>query len=260
MKISYFTGRFQNAHHGFVLRILFGMVVVSFYLAFPCTVDGAVSFRNELFSLEVNKKPLSDVLNQISETTGYEFEIAEQWDDFPVTVAFVDLPLHEGLKRILNGLNNAVIYDSDGKIKILIYGKVEDERRPSGRFDREPISRVPRPYIRPPVGPPPSIQSSDSSEKEETSETDQEDSEQSEDSDQESKEESAESEQEDSEKSNETGQESKEESAESEQEDSEKAEKPAQESGNVSNEGQETAEDRSEETGKDTLQETGKSQ
>jgi len=79
------------------------------------------SIAEEIISLDVTGQPLGEVLEDISEATGYQFIIDESWEEFPINASFKNEPLHKGLKIILRNLNNAVIYGSDHKIKIIIY-------------------------------------------------------------------------------------------------------------------------------------------
>jgi type II secretory pathway component GspD/PulD (secretin) len=111
------------------------MVVVIFWLAcccgllFPASAVGEKSVADEIISLEVADKPLGEVLENISDATGCQFTIDASWEDYPITASFKNEPLYRVLKRILHDFNNAVIYGSDRRIKIIIY----DESAPSGK-------------------------------------------------------------------------------------------------------------------------------
>ena len=84
---------------------------------------GATEFRDELISLNLENRPLGEVLDAITEKTGHTFSISEEWLDFPVSVTVSDMPLHRVLKSIFTNLNNAIIYKSDGSIKIMVYAE-----------------------------------------------------------------------------------------------------------------------------------------
>ena len=84
---------------------------------------GATKFRDELISLNLENRPLREVLNTITENTGHTFIISEEWLDYPVSVTVRDMPLHRVLKLIFANLNNAIIYKSDGSIKIMVYAE-----------------------------------------------------------------------------------------------------------------------------------------
>jgi hypothetical protein len=229
-------------------------VIVMLLCHIPLTpsVHGDFSPENERITVDVTEKALADVLDAVSEAVGCEFEMGEQWDDFPVTASFAGLPLHEGLKRILNGLNNAIIYGSDGNIKILIYGKTADERTSTRQFAGQPISVTPPPGTRPPFRSSPSMRAPNLSEGEETSGTGSEDAGEPKATDQESEEETTETEQDDVEKSDEKDQESEEEASEAEQENTGKSEEPAEGSENATDEDREADEDKSEEKDDDS--------
>jgi hypothetical protein len=74
----------------------------------------------ERITINVKNKPLGEVLSVISQTTGYGFILDESWRGYPVTAYLIDTPLHSGLKRILSGLNHAIVYLPESRIKILI--------------------------------------------------------------------------------------------------------------------------------------------
>ena len=93
-------------------------------LSVPQFANCENSVAEELISLDIKNQPLGEVLDVISDETGYQFSMDESWKEFPVTASLKNEPLHRGLKRILRNLNNAVIYGSDGIIRIKIYDRV----------------------------------------------------------------------------------------------------------------------------------------
>jgi len=82
-------------------------------------------------SLEVENQRLGDVLKIISLDTGFKFKLNDQWSTYPVNASIENKPLNRGLKLILQGLNHAIIYESDKSIKIMVYGKVEPRKTDS---------------------------------------------------------------------------------------------------------------------------------
>lgn len=110
-------------------------VFVIFWLAccgallIPASALGENSVADAIISLEVADKPLGEVLENISDAAGCQFNIDASWEDYPITASFKNEPLYRVLKRIFRDLNNAVIYGSDRKIKIIIY----DESAPAGK-------------------------------------------------------------------------------------------------------------------------------
>jgi hypothetical protein len=80
-------------------------------------------------TLSVTDQPLGDVLDALTDETGYLFTLNDRWDDYPISAVVHDLPLEQGLKRLLRSLNHTIIWEADNVVTIMIYGKVD----PSGR-------------------------------------------------------------------------------------------------------------------------------
>jgi hypothetical protein len=91
------------------------------------TVAEPAATHAELISMTIEDEPLGDVLKKISMATGYEFSLDDSWQSYRVTASLEKVSLHKGLKRILRNLDNAIIYGSDRKIKIIIYDKTAPE-------------------------------------------------------------------------------------------------------------------------------------
>jgi len=92
---------------------------------------GAESQDEPHISLKVKNQPLGDVLKQITLDTGFKFKLNDKWSIYPVNASIENMPLHRGLKLILQGLNHAIIYESDESIKIVVYGKVDSRKTDS---------------------------------------------------------------------------------------------------------------------------------
>jgi hypothetical protein len=92
------------------------------------TAGGGVIHRaaaqDSLISLTVNNQPLGEVLEAIASSSGYQFTLNQQWQDYPVSATINNLPLEQGLKRLLRNLNHTLIWESDREVTIMIYGKV----------------------------------------------------------------------------------------------------------------------------------------
>ncbi len=78
-----------------------------------------------VISLTVKDEPLADVLDTISEETGYQFHLSPAWQSHPVSATIINLPLEKGLKRLLKSLNHTIIWESDHTIVIKVFGKSE---------------------------------------------------------------------------------------------------------------------------------------
>lgn len=124
----------------FSLYFIFSIAIFFTSGAVVYAATGEDAVADEIISLDVSEQPLDQVLAKISETTGYEFIIDDSWKDFAVTVSFSNLPLHRGLKMIFQTLNNAIIYRSDGKIKIIIYDDIEPTATTAGPSQTERLS------------------------------------------------------------------------------------------------------------------------
>ena len=79
------------------------------------------SVADEIISLNVIAQPLGEVLKTVSSAIDCRFSIDGSWEDYPVTASFQNKPLHAALKSLLRKVNNAIIYDSERHVKILIY-------------------------------------------------------------------------------------------------------------------------------------------
>jgi len=146
---------FRNLHQqDAVVFILFSLICCC-GLSIPLPANCENSIAEELISLDIKNKPLGEVLEDISAETGYQFSIDESWNKFPVTASIKNEPLHKGLQRILRNLNNAVIYGSDGTIKIKIYEREKSSGNPAGRsiVNRSNDETINQPVI--PINPPP---------------------------------------------------------------------------------------------------------
>ena len=124
-------------------------------------------------SIKADNKPLNQVLEEISEASGYTIQFDEKWGNEPVSLSLENKPLDEALNRVLANLNHAVIWnEAEKNISIFIIAKTGsgksissypsrvsgDEQRVSGA--RRPITnnrsvqrsptfrRQPEPYDR----------------------------------------------------------------------------------------------------------------
>jgi len=82
---------------------------------------------DEPISLNIENRPLGEVLAAITKITGHAFIIDPQWLDMPVSISVEATPLHRVLKFIFTDTNNAIIYKSDGNIKVIIYSETAEQ-------------------------------------------------------------------------------------------------------------------------------------
>jgi type II secretory pathway component GspD/PulD (secretin) len=92
---------------------------------------GETASGDELISLNVEQKPLREVLAMLTKITGHAFIIDDQLQDMPVSISAKAIPLHRALKIIFADINNAIVYQSDGKIKIIVYNEAPEKNRGS---------------------------------------------------------------------------------------------------------------------------------
>jgi hypothetical protein len=88
----------------------------------------------ELISLEATDQSLRKVLNKIAADTGYQFIFDESWENHLISTSIKNEPLYKGLKRILNNLNNVIIYRSDRTIEIIIFDEAATSANRSNAF------------------------------------------------------------------------------------------------------------------------------
>ena len=111
----------ENLNQNFIVACVSFGLIFFYWFFIPATAGGEKSVADEIISLDVTDRPLGEVLESISDATGCQFKIDASWEDYPITASFKNEPLYRVLKRIFRDLNNAVIYGSDRKIKIIIY-------------------------------------------------------------------------------------------------------------------------------------------
>jgi len=127
------------------------VVAVLCLVLFACAAFAAepTSPKQERITVNAKDRPLGEVLSAISQTTGYRFILDERWRAYPVTAYLVEAPLHSGLKRILSGLNHAIVYLPEDRIKIQIFeghppGTAATGRPPATPSMGSPASKPPR--------------------------------------------------------------------------------------------------------------------
>ena len=119
--------------------ILAGVILWGYFMA---TVGGAAQTApgDETISLNIEERPLSEVLALITKTTGHAFTIDDQWLDMPVSISVKATPLHKVLKLIFTDLSNAIIYQSNGNIKIIIYSETAEQKKSAASQNTESSS------------------------------------------------------------------------------------------------------------------------
>ena len=120
------------------LFILPGSVVVAVR---PAVAQDAT--ENPRISLTADNEPLGDVLDTIASDTGYHFNLDSKWQDHPVSATIGNLPLEQGLKRLLRSLNHTIIWDADKTVTIMVFGKADPARPGTAISFAEPPQAYP---------------------------------------------------------------------------------------------------------------------
>lgn len=84
---------------------------------------GADSSPDRSISLDMTNRPLSEVLDRLSQITGYRFKYDREWTTENISVKIVDQDLDKSLRMILGHYNYGILYGTDGDVRIMIYGE-----------------------------------------------------------------------------------------------------------------------------------------
>jgi hypothetical protein len=115
----------------FILALLFflGMFFIPpAGLASEAPSGITIQYSNNKISVDLVNAPLGDVLDIIHDKTGVDYQLSRDLRELKINVAFRDLDLEQGLKKILRRVNNAFIYGPERKVlKVAIFNKLEKE-------------------------------------------------------------------------------------------------------------------------------------
>lgn len=140
------------------------MTFVSLYiagcllLAPLCSWAERVSIQEGRISVDLQDADVLSVAKDIERQTGITFKGDESLLEEKISVSFKDLPLEQGIKRILTNLNYSLVFDSRGEVsevKLMSEGtsasaSPSQVRQPPTRTvppasERRPVIRRPRP-------------------------------------------------------------------------------------------------------------------
>jgi hypothetical protein len=122
MERSKFLGR----HICFV-----AIVLIAFLSGIGLASNGSeaalnVAIVGERISVRAMGVPLGELLEMIERETGIQFEVDEGILEEKIFVDLTDLPLSEGIKKILPALNHAILYGPSGKIRrVVLIGRAK---------------------------------------------------------------------------------------------------------------------------------------
>lgn len=84
--------------------------------------DSGRSTEQNLISLDVQNGTLGKTLKTVSKISGYTIELQQMWNEVPVTVRLVNLPLEQAILKILDNRINYAITWNYNKKNISIFG------------------------------------------------------------------------------------------------------------------------------------------
>ena len=103
----------------------------------------SLTFERKVVSADIKGIPLRTVLNEIKERRGVWYDTGSLKDpsilNETISVHFEELPLQEGLQRILLGVNHVILFQGRSIDGVMLFGKPGKKRTFRGR------RRIPRP-------------------------------------------------------------------------------------------------------------------
>jgi hypothetical protein len=112
-----------------------------------------VSIQKGLLSVDLREAPLISVAREIETQSGISFKGDESLLEERISLAFEDLPMEKGIKRILSTLNYSFLFDSQGEIsEVIIMSAGGEPAEPQPQLRRAPVRPgTPMPPQRRPV-------------------------------------------------------------------------------------------------------------
>ncbi len=116
-----------------ISKVLLAVLVASF-LFFSLSSDispqqGAMylKFKQRRLSANIKETPLRAVLDRIKQQKRIWIDTGFMRNssllDEQISVRFRDLPIQDGLERILSGMNHCLIFDEDSVVGVMLFGK-----------------------------------------------------------------------------------------------------------------------------------------
>lgn len=94
----------------------------SLVIVLSCAGSGIAA--EKLIDLDVDGKPLREVIGMIAQQTSYEIAIDAKWGDHPVSGKYDQVTVDDFFKRTLRGENISIIHnDADRKIVVRLFGQ-----------------------------------------------------------------------------------------------------------------------------------------
>lgn len=128
-------------------------------LLFVMTLAGLAQGQNQIsidfdqgrVSAEIRETPLSAVLKRIGEEKGIWLETGFLKDESllkeEISLEFADIPIKEGLERILSGINHCLVFERGSIAGVMLFGRTGytdgQRRRRTTSWRRPPLRRPP---------------------------------------------------------------------------------------------------------------------
>ena len=98
--------------------ICFSLVIClnSYVAAEPIDDKAGLQITDGKISAVLANATLRDIIRQIKAQDDIWFRVGEELAGYKVSVRFTEIPLDEGLRRILKGLNHSLVYNGDSKV------------------------------------------------------------------------------------------------------------------------------------------------
>jgi hypothetical protein len=113
-------------------------------------------------SLTVQEEPLGNILMIITNQTGVDFKLNDEWGNHLVSAEFENLSLEKGLNRLLKSLNHTIVWESEKSATIMVYGKAEPGKRGGVSFAPPPRPEEPPVEVEPEMVPEPELEPAES--------------------------------------------------------------------------------------------------
>ena len=126
------------------------LIIGSYAFVTPESFAIKKSPQRPVFSIDVKDKALGEVLEDISNATGYSIILNGENDNLSVSLKLRNVGLEETLKRVLKDINYTVVWDDFArKVFLSVYGEQETTVRGRVMAPGKPIGNAKQP-INPP--------------------------------------------------------------------------------------------------------------
>ena len=89
---------------------------------------GRLLIKNGIISAHLEDFPLGEILNELKRRNNTWFKGPESLLEEKITVKFKDLPVEDGVKRILHSISHALVYNANGRLAGLILFRKSNKR------------------------------------------------------------------------------------------------------------------------------------